>query len=251
MTGESAKTAGATRLGDDRLILSQRLCEQVGRAHAIEEDIALANTALDLLGQARMWLSLAGKLERRGRDEDALAFFRDESEFQNTPLTEQPNGDFAAIVARQFFWDLRANLALPQIAAGNDPQFAEIAAKGAKESAYHLRRSQMWMLRLGDGTPESARRLRAAVADLWRFCGAMFHSDELDRELAREGIAPDPQSLRDPWLREARKTLARAKMEAPDEDELESGIHLRRTEHLGFILAEMQRLPRAFPEAKW
>lgn len=251
MPGESAMVAGALRLGDDRLILSQRLCEWVGRAHAIEEDIALSNTALDLLGQARMWLSLAGELEGRGRDENALAYFRDESEFQNTPLTEQPNGDFASIIARQFFWDLRAHLTLPQIAAGSDNRFAEIAAKGAKETEYHLRRSGMWMARLGDGTPESARRLREAVADLWRFCGAMFFSDDLDRELARDGVVPDPESLREPWLAAARETFARAKLPMPDADELESGRELRRTEHLGFILAEMQRLPRAHPEAKW
>ena len=251
MPGESAKTAVALRLGDDRLILSHRLCQWVGRAHATEEDIALANTALDLLGQARLWLSLAGKTEGRGRDEDALAFFRDESEFENTPLTEQPADDFAAVVARQFFWDVRAGLMLPQIAAGADSEFAAIAAKSAKETEYHLRRSEMWMVRLGDGTAESARRLREAVADLWRFCGAMFFSDEADRELARDGIAPDPESLRAPWLRETRKVFARAKLEAPDENELDCGRVLRRTEHLGFILAEMQRLPRAHPGAKW
>ena len=251
MPDASAKASVALRLGDDRLILSHRLCQWVGRAHSVEEDIALANTALDLLGQARLWLELAGKTEGRGRDEDALAFFRDESEFQNTPLTEQPGGDFAAVVARQFFWDARANLMLPQIAAGTDSEFAAIAAKGAKETEYHLRRSEMWMTRLGDGTAESARRLRDAVADLWRFCGAMFFSDEADRELAREGIAPDPESLRAPWLRETRRVFARAKLESPDEEELDCGLALRRTEHLGFILAEMQRLPRAHPEAKW
>ena len=251
MPRPAARTAGATRLGDDRLILSQRLCEWVGRAHAIEEDIALANTALDLLGQARLWLGLAGETEGRGRDEDALAFFRDEADFQNTPLTEQPNGDFARVVARQFFLDLRSNLLLPKIAAGADPRFAEIAAKGAKEAAYHLRRSEMWMLRLGDGTPESARRMRNAVGDLWHLCGAMFFADDLDRELARDGIIPNPESLMQPWLLALRETFARAKLEVPGEEELESGRELRRTEHLGFILAEMQRLPRANPEAKW
>ena len=247
----NARVSGALRLGDDRLILSQRLCERVGHAPAIEEDIAMANAALDLLGQARLWLSLAGETEGRGRDEDALAFFRDESEFQNTPLAEQPNGDFAATIARQYFFDLRANLALPQIAAGSDSRFAEIAAKGAVEARYHLRRSEMWMLRLGDGDAESARRMRDAVADLWRFCGAMFFADDADRELAKAGIAPNPESLRDPWLDAVRQTFARAKLEVPDETELDDGRALRRTEHLGFILAEMQRLPRAHPGAKW
>ena len=251
MPRQAARTAGALRLGDDRLILGQRLCEWVGRAHAIEEDIALANTALDLLGQARLWLTLAGQAEGRGRDEDALAFFRDEPEFQNTPLTEQPNGDFARVIARQFFFDLRANLLLPKIAAGADPAFAEIAAKGAKEADYHLRRSEMWMLRLGDGIPESARRLRDATGDLWHFCGAMFSADDLDRELARDGVIPNPESLLEPWLDAARKVFARARLEIPDRAELESGRELRRTEHLGFILAEMQRLPRAHPGAKW
>lgn len=251
MPKTGAKLTVALRLGDDRLILSHRLCQWVGYAHSVEEDIALSNTALDLLGQARMWLALAGEIEGRGRDEDALAFFRDEDEFQNTPLTEQPGDDFAAVVARQFFWDLRAGLMLERIAAGTDAEFAAIAAKGAKETEYHLRRSELWMLRLGDGTEESARRLNEAVADLWRFCGAMFCADAADRELAAAGISPDPESLRDDWLREVRRVFANTELELPDEAELDDGRLLRRTEHLGFILAEMQHLPRAHPEAKW
>lgn len=251
MPEADAKLIVALRLGDDRLILNHRLCQWVGCAHSVEEDIALANTALDLLGQARMWLALAGELEGRGRDEDALAFFRDESEFHNTPLTEQPGDDFAQVMARQFFWDLRARLMLAQIAAGTDAEFAAIAAKGVKETEYHLRRSELWMLRLGDGTCESARRLNEAVADLWRFCGAMFVADAADRELAAAGIAPSPESLRAEWLCEVRRVFANTDLELPDEAELNAGRSLRRTEHLGFILAEMQHLPRAHPEAKW
>lgn len=251
MPETGAKLTVALRLGDDRLILSHRLCQWVGCAHSVEEDIALSNTALDLLGQARMWLALAGEIEGRGRDEDALAFFRDEDEFQNTPLTEQPGDDFAAVVARQFFWDLRAGLMLERIAAGTDAEFAAIAAKGAKETEYHLRRSELWMLRLGDGTEESVRRLNEAVVDLWRFCGAMFSADAADRELAAAGIVPDPESLRADWLSEVRRVFENTELELPDEAELDDGRLLRRTEHLGFILAEMQHLPRAHPEAKW
>lgn len=203
----------------------------------LEEDIALTNVALDLLGHARMWLGYAGELEGRGRDEDALAFWRDAGEFRNLLLVEQPNGDFGDTMARQFYFDLWHRLALSELARHPDARVAAIAAKAGREVAYHCRRSGEWILRLGDGTAESHARIQRSLDELWMYTGEMF-----------EGF----EALRPLWLEPVRATLARATLTLPAESYMQSGgsrgVH---TEKLGYILAEMQTLPRSFPGAKW
>lgn len=244
----------ALRMGDNGLVLSHRLAEWMGRAHSVEEDIALGNIGLDLLGQARNWLSLAGEIEGKGRDEDALAFFRDEGEFRNLSLVEQPNGDFARTIARQLLYDARELALLDRLAASADGDFAAIARKTLKEASYHIRHSASWFRRLGDGTDESRRRLGDAVAELWRFCDEMFWDDETDTLLAREEIVPFASELREPWRKTVGEVFADAGMDLPEDGEKPRGWcgQLgRHTEHLGYILAEMQRLPRQHPGARW
>jgi ring-1,2-phenylacetyl-CoA epoxidase subunit PaaC len=180
------------RLGDNALVLGQRLTEWCGKAPAIEEDIALANTGLDLLGQAGLWLSLAGEVEGAGRDEDALAFRRDAVDFRNVLLVEQPNGDYADTMVRQFLFDAWHHPLLAARARSSDKRIAEIAAKAVKEMAYHLHRSRDLVMRLGDGTEESHRRMQRAVDALWMYTGELFETDPLDEALIAQGVAADP-----------------------------------------------------------
>ncbi len=234
------------RMGDSALVLSQRLGEWCGHGPALEEDLALANTALDLLGHARLWLSLAGEVEGRGRDEDQLAFLRDAGEFRNLLLVEQPNGDYAATMARQYYYDAWHHPLLQQLAGAAEPRVAAIAAKAAKEAAYHLHRSREWVIRLGDGTEESHRRMQAAADELWPFTGEMFAADDADRACA------DLAALRPGWQAEVAATFARATLTLPASAWMpqggKQGVH---TEKLGYILAEMQFLQRAYPGERW
>src|SRR5262245_48441463 len=188
------------RLGDNTLILAQRLAEWCGKGPVFEEDLALTNTALDLLGQARLWLTYAGEVEGKGRDEDSLAFLRDAHDFRNLLLVEQPNGDYAATIVRQFYFDAWHSLLLQQLTTSADARIAEIAEKAAKEVTYHLRRSGDLMVRLGDGTNESHHRMQAAVNDLWSFTGEMFTVDATEERLVGQGIAPNVATLRESWL---------------------------------------------------
>lgn len=240
------------RLGDNCLILSQRLAEWCGHGPVLEEDIALTNTALDLLGQARFWLAYAGEAEARGRDEDALAYLRDAGEFRNLLLVEQPNGDFAATMARQFYFDAWHHPLLRSLAASSDARIAAIAEKASTEAAYHLERSTDWVIRLGDGTPESHARMQQAVDDLWMYTGELFEMDEVDREMLATGRGVDLESLREPWLQHVQQTFAEATLTLPADTWMQRGgkrgIH---TEKLGYILAEMQFLQRAYPGAQW
>ncbi|HWG37246.1 MAG TPA: 1,2-phenylacetyl-CoA epoxidase subunit PaaC [Terriglobales bacterium] len=225
-------------MGDSDLILSQRLGEWCGHAPVLEEDLALTNTALDLLGQARLWLGLAGELEGRGRGEDELAFLRDAGEYRNLLLAEQPNGDYAQTMVRQYYFDAWHRLELARLRAMPEGRIAEIAAKAATENAYHLRRSRDWVVRMGDGTDESHRRAQAAAAALWPYTGEMF--------------AGDSAGLREVWMEEVRRTFAEATLEVPTATWAHKGgregVH---TEALGHMLAEMQFLQRAYPHAKW
>ncbi|MGH3182433.1 MAG: 1,2-phenylacetyl-CoA epoxidase subunit PaaC, partial [Streptosporangiaceae bacterium] len=192
----------ALRLGDNDLILSQRLGAWCGHGPVLEEDLALANVALDLLGQARLWLGLAAKVEGAGRNEDQLAYLRDAGEFRNLLLTEQPNGDYACTTVRQYFFDAWHRLLLDTLAAGApDPRVRDIAAKARIEVAYHLRRSRDWVIRLGDGSEESHRRTQAAVAELWPFAGEMFAADGVDAAVC------DLAALRGPWIEQVQSTL--------------------------------------------
>ena len=244
------------RLADNGLVLAQRLGEWTGHGPALEEDIALTNVGLDLLGQARLWYAYAGEVEARfvgaGRGEDALAFLRDSAGFRNLLLVEQPNGSYADTMARQFYFDAWHRLLLAALTRSRDPRIAEIAAKAEKEVAYHVERSADWVIRLGDGTDESHARMQAAIDDLWIYTGEMFMGDEIDRALAEAGIACDPASLAQPWREAVEAVLGEATLDLPQGASTrrggKRGVH---TEHLGHMLATMQWLQRAYPGAQW
>ncbi len=233
----------ALRMGDNALILGQRLGQWLGHGPQLEEDIASANIALDLIGQARLWLSLAGRLEGRGRDEDALAFFRDQHEFRNCTMVELPNGDYAFTIVRRMLFDAYQRVLLERLAGGAQAEIAAIAAKSKKEADYHWRHSADWTLRFGDGTGESHRRAQAALERLWGYTHELFAADEMD---------PEADSLRGPWLAQVEPLLKEATLAIPVDSAFVSGgkrgVH---SEHLGYVLAEMQYLQRAYPGARW
>ena len=240
------------RLGDSALVLAQRSAAWIAHAPIMEEDVALANVALDLFGQARHWLDYAGEIEGRGRDADALAFHRDSGDFHNLLLVEAPNGNFADTIVRGYFYDAWASLALQELTRSRDERIAAIAAKAAKETAYHLRRSEDWLIRLGDGTELSHERAQHAVDDLWRFTGEMFLGDEIDAEMTAAGIGFDPAALRDAWLERIGVAFANATLAQPADGWMQrGGKQGRHTEALGYMLAEMQVLPRTYVGASW
>ncbi|MEM8741851.1 MAG: 1,2-phenylacetyl-CoA epoxidase subunit PaaC, partial [Pseudomonadota bacterium] len=234
------------------LILGHRVSEWCGHGPALEEDIALANTALDLIGQTQLWLGLAAEIEGKGRSADDLAYLRDAWEFRNLLLVEQPNGDFGQTIMRQFLFDAWSGPRLVQLADSTEPRVAEIAAKAAKEVAYHLERSTELVIGLGDGTDESHARMQAALDLLWPYVGEMFASDAADDLLAAAGIAPAPETLRDAWQARLADVMREARLTIPQSGFAHqggrSGAH---TEHLGPLLAQMQWLQRAYPGATW
>jgi ring-1,2-phenylacetyl-CoA epoxidase subunit PaaC len=240
------------RLGDTSLILGQRLSEWVGHAPELEEDLALANIALDLIGQARLLLSYAGELEGHGRGEDQLAFLRDGAEFCNFTLAEQPNGDFGQTIVRQFLLDAFQLACYEALAGSRDERLAAIAGKSLKETRYHLRFSAGWLVRLGDGTEESHDRVQRAVDVLWPFTAELFTADEIDRAMADHGIAPPLDSLAVEWSRRVDEVFGDARLARPNNvPYLWHGKRGRHSEHLGYLLAEMQFLQRAYPGASW
>lgn len=240
------------RLADDAAILGQRLGEWCGHAPTLEEDIGLANIALDHIGQARALYTYAGEVEGKGRDEDQLCFLRKEREFSNCLLVEQPNGDFAETIARQFFFSAFMLPFWEKMKASGDETLAAIAAKAEKEAAYHLRHSAEWVIRLGDGTQESHERMQDAIELLWPFTGELFEADDTVKALVAEGIAVDPASIRDEWRETVKKVLGQATLQMPEEGWAQtggrSGIH---TEHFGHLLTEMQYMQRTYPGLKW
>ena len=241
------------RLGDDRLILGHRLSEWCGHAPVLEEDIALTNIALDEIGQATAFLHLAGEVEGEHRTEDDLAYFREATHFKNVQLVEQPNGDFASTMTRQFFFDAYNHPLLQLLQKSSHDILSGIAAKGLKEATYHLRHSTEWMLRLGDGTEESHRRCQIAVNELWRFTEELTTFDEVERTLMNEGIIPDLGEVKKEWHETVRSILTTSTLTIPSGEtfmvsESRNGKH---SEHLGHLLGEMQILARSFPEAKW
>jgi ring-1,2-phenylacetyl-CoA epoxidase subunit PaaC len=240
------------RLGDDALILGQMLGLWTGHGPVLEEDIALTNIGLDQIGQARAWLTLAGKAEDAGRDEDKLAFFRDQADFRNAQLCERPNGHFGDTIVRQFLFDAYAVPLHAALSSSSDPEIAAIARKSAKESAYHLRHSRAWMLRLGDGTEESHDKVQQSLNDLLPYAGDLFYADAVTAQATAEGWGADPTALRAPWTTELDSTLAAAGLERPPAvPEQTGGREGRHTEQLSFLLAEMQVLPRTYPDAQW
>lgn len=241
------------RLGDTTLVLSQRLSEWVGKGPALEEDMALTNTALDLIGQARLWLSLAGQVEGAGRDEDRLAYGRDAHQYRNLLLVERPNGSYADTLMRQYLFDSWHLPLLEQLTRSADEQIAAIAEKARKEVIYHLRRSTDLVVRLGDGSQESHRRMQAALDELWMYTGEMFATDGVDEVLEAQGAAASVADLRAPWLAQVGRTLASATLQMPSPDAWmqRGGKQGRHTEHMGYLLAEMQWLQRSYPGLQW
>jgi phenylacetate-CoA oxygenase, PaaI subunit len=239
-------------IGDTSLILAQRLGEWVGHAPALEEDLALANIGLDLLGQARYLLTYAAELEGRGRSEDDLAFLRDPQDFLNLSLVEQPNGDFGQTIVRQFVIDAWQLELFERLQHSSDPKLAELAAKALKETRYHFRFSSGWLVRLGDGTEESHRRVQTALDALWRFTHEMFVVSPAEQDAVARGIAPDPASLAAAWSSRVDEVLKQATLKKPpDVPYAWHGKRGQHGEHLSRLLAEMQVMQRTYPGAKW
>lgn len=242
----------ALQQGDNALILAQRLSEWCGHGPALEQDIALSNIALDLLGQARMWLSYAAELEGRNRTEDDLAFLRDEREFRNVLLVEQPNGHWGVTILRQFFYDAYSFYSYQALRDSADERMAAIAEKALKETTYHLRFSSEWTIRLGDGTDESRQKMQEALEVLWPYAGELCIPGEVDRIACEQGIAPDLIAIKSKWMQRVSEVLDEAKLNVPADAYMHTGgkegLH---TEYLGRILPEMQFLQRAYPGAKW
>lgn len=250
------------RLGDSSLVLGQRMAEWIGHGPVLEEDIALANVGLDLMGQARMLLTHAGALEGRGRDEDALAMLREAHEYRNYTLCELPNGepvsqvgstrDYAFTLTRNFLYSAFQCGLWAALAGSTDAELAAIAAKSAKESRYHLGHASDWMVRLGDGTEDSHRRMQAALDLLWPYTRELFAPDPAEADLAAAGIAPRSESLRAGWLAAVEPVLAEATLARPaDSGFLSTGRRGVHSEHLGHLLSEMQHLQRTHPGAQW
>ncbi|GAA0686932.1 1,2-phenylacetyl-CoA epoxidase subunit PaaC [Vreelandella titanicae] len=249
------------RLGDNALVLGQRHAQLCGKAPALEEELALMNVGLDLFGQARNWLGyvsellaaelMASELVADKIDADHLAFRRDAQDFRNLLLVEQPNGDFADIMGRQFLFDAWHVHLLDGLTHASDPRIAEVAAKSLKEATYHLRRSSEWVIRLGDGTEESHTRMQRALDNLWQFTGELLQGDEIDQAMLEAGIAPDLETVATRWKATVEEVLEEATLERPSYDAwmYTGGKVGHHTEHLGFLLAEMQYLPRAYPDA--
>jgi ring-1,2-phenylacetyl-CoA epoxidase subunit PaaC len=242
----------ALRLGDDSLILGQRLGEWCGHAPALEVDLSLANVALDQVGQATHFLNLAGEIEGKKRDGDALAFKRDVMDFTNCLLVEQPNGDFAQTIARQFLFSHYQELLFAGLAASKDARFAAIAAKAVKEVTYHATLASDWVVRLGDGTEESKARMVAGLDWMWRFADELFELDEVDAAALKAGVGVDKAALRAAWDVRVDAVLADATLERPAKRRpVLGGRSGRHSEHLGHLLSQMQFLQRAYPGATW
>ncbi|MCC6243924.1 MAG: phenylacetate-CoA oxygenase subunit PaaC [Gemmatimonadaceae bacterium] len=240
------------RLGDDRLVLGHRMSEWCGHGPILEEDIAMSNIALDLIGHASAILALAGDVEGKGRDADALAYFRDGTAYRNALLVELPNGDFGVTMARQFLFDAYSVLLWDTLSQSTDARVAALAAKSLKEDKYHLRHSSEWIVRLGDGTDESHARVQQAINDVWRFTGELFDRDHVDEAVAPLGIVVDHEALRARWRGIVDDVLSRATLTVPTDGAMRRGGRSgRHTEHLGHMLSEMQIVARSHPGARW
>ena len=240
------------RRADDALILGHRLSEWCGHAPTMEEDMALANMGLDLIGQARLLYAYAAEVEGAGRDEDAYAYLRDVRSYGNLLLVEQPNSDFARTMVRQFFYSAFIHPYWRALTRSTDATLSAIAAKAQKESAYHVRHSAEWVVRLGDGTEESHQRVSTAVDELWPFVGEMFEIDTLEQRLIDEGVIVDPESLRPTWEETVGRVLARATLIVPSGRRMQKGGRRgHHGEHLGHLLSELQYMQRAFRGAFW
>jgi ring-1,2-phenylacetyl-CoA epoxidase subunit PaaC len=240
-------------LADDALILGQRLSEWCGHAAVLEEDIALSNVALDLIGQARAFFTLASQEENKGRDEDQLAYFRNDREYHNLLLLELPNGDFGDTIARQFLFDQFSMLRYEALAKQTvNPEIAAIATKAIKEVRYHAAHSAKWIIRLGDGTEESKSRIQNSIDKMWEYTGEFFMDYDCAQAWTDQGILPSLQSFEHAWLDAVSNTLKEATLDIPESKWMQKGGRTgHHTEHLSYLLAEMQILPRTYPDAKW
>jgi len=240
------------RQGDRALVLAQRLQEVITHAPEIEEDMALANLALDLIGQARTLYTYAGQVEGLDHDEDHFAYWRDQHEFLNPLLVEQPNGDFAHVIVRQFLHDAYALPFWSTMTSSTDEVLAALAQKAVKETGYHLRHSRSWVVRLGDGTGESHRRAQRAVDALWRFTGELFEADDVERELVAAGVAADPDSIRQAWQATVSEALDEATLTEPAAGVMQTGGRSgRHSEAFSYLVGELQVVARAHPGASW
>ena len=240
------------RLGDTSLILGQRLSEWCGHGPILEEDIGLTNISLDYIGHATSILKYAALVENKGRTEDDLAYQRNERDFKNALLVEQPNGDYACTIARQFLFSVFAFYLYEELKKSKDETLAGIAAKALKEITYHLRHSTEWMYRMGDGTEESHIRMQNALNDLWMFTGDLFEMHEADALMIKEGVGVDLKMIRSKWEKHIDEVVKKATLKIPSETFMQKGsLEGKHTEHLGYILAEMQYLPRTYPDATW
>ncbi len=240
------------RLADDRLVLGHRTSEWCGHGPILEEDIALANIALDQIGQASHLLTYAGAVESAGRDQDALAYFRDAIDYRNALICELPNGDFGVTIVRQFFYGVYSVLQWDALSKSNDETLAGIAAKSLKEARYHVRHAGEWVIRLGDGTAESHQRAQDAVTALWPYTGELFMQPADEASLVAAGITADVSLLEDSWKAQVADVLLRATLQAPVAAWMQrGGREGKHTEHLGHLLAEMQIVARSHPGATW
>lgn len=252
MTEQEALFEFLLRRADDTLILGHRLSEWCGHGPILEEDIALTNLALDLIGQATEFYNYAAKIEGKGRTEDDLAFLRYEKDYKNVLLVEQTNGDFGKTIARSFFFDHFQVLLYEALLTSKDEQIAAIAAKGIKEVKYHVKHNSEWMIRLGDGTEESHNRIQESVTDLSRFLEELFYQDEADELLIKAGIIPDISVFKSTYFENIERVLEEATLILPEKKwHLNGGREGRHSEHLGYLLAEMQFMQRAYPGMEW
>ncbi len=240
------------RLGDDSLILGHRLSEWCGHGPILEEDIAMTNLSLDLIGQATSLLKYAGEVEGKGRTEDDLAYLRFDREYKNLLLVEQPNGDFGMTMMRQFLFDAYRKLLFERLVNAKDATLAAIAEKSLKETRYHFKHSSEWVIRLGDGTEESHQRIQDSLDTLWRYTSELFYSDEADATLQQEGVIPSMEGLKEEWMNVVQEVLREATLTIPTNNwKHEGGRRGMHSEHLGYILAELQYMQRAYPGMEW
>lgn len=252
MTKDEALIAYTLRLADNALILSQRMIELVAAQPELEEELANANFALDFIGQSRMFYTHAGELEGQGRSEDDFAFMRDENEFRNLLLLEQPNGHFGDALVRQFLFETFYFHLLEALTNCSDKGLVEVAARAIKEVKYHCRHSSLWLVRLGDGTELSHERAQAALDDVWRYTGEMFAVDDIDAAVQENFDGPDLGAIRELWMKDVAKTVSEATLTLPSDQWMASGGKQgQHSEHLGFMLAQMQYLQRSFPGETW
>ncbi|MFN5652666.1 MAG: 1,2-phenylacetyl-CoA epoxidase subunit PaaC [Flavobacteriia bacterium] len=240
------------RIADDSLILGQRLGEWCGHGPILEEDIAMTNIALDLIGQSISLYDFAAELEGIGKNHDQLAYLRYENEYKNILLVEQPNGDFAMTILRQFFFDAFRLPFYEALMQSPVAQLAAVAAKSVKETRYHLKHTSEWVIRMGDGTDESHQRAQAAIDHLWRYTNELFYENEVDQTLQAEGKVPALSAIRTQWLSTVTNVLSEATLQIPTNDwKFDGGREGRHSEHMGYILSDLQYMQRAYPNMEW